>query len=144
MNIFAILGIEAAVAAIDRSMTPVDTFGLLESRGDMQRVRSRKARSYNFYGDSWKKPIKKTVLPLKNRCGYGSGSTSSQDLLLQRKHYPLWGEKKRGTVLIVTRALTVGRDMFIPLPDASQGQPRVFRGSGTFAGSFGRLCRTAY
>jgi hypothetical protein len=35
-NIFDILGINAVIDDIDLYMTPVDTFGLFECRGDMQ------------------------------------------------------------------------------------------------------------
>ena len=48
MNIFKILRIDAIVDDIDLTMTPIDTFGLFECRGDMLRVRSRKERYYYF------------------------------------------------------------------------------------------------
>ena len=55
-NIFTLLGIDAADDDIDLNMTPIDTFGLFECRGDMHRVRSRKERYYHFYIDNWNKP----------------------------------------------------------------------------------------
>ncbi len=45
-NIFDLLQINAAVDDIDLHMTPIDTFGLFESRGEMNRVKSRKERYY--------------------------------------------------------------------------------------------------
>ena len=56
MNIFKLLGIKAAIDDIDLQMTPVDTYGLFECRGDMHRVRSKKERYYYFFIDNWKKP----------------------------------------------------------------------------------------
>ena len=56
MNIFEMLGIKASIDDIDLQMTPVDTYGLFECRGDMHRVRSRMERYYYFYIDNWKKP----------------------------------------------------------------------------------------
>jgi hypothetical protein len=56
MHIFEMLGMAATVAEIDLHMTPIDTFGLFECRGDMHRVRSRKERYYQFSIDNWKKP----------------------------------------------------------------------------------------
>jgi hypothetical protein len=56
MNIFKILQIDAIVDNIYLIMTPIDSFGLFECRGDMLRVRSRKERYYYFYVDNWKKP----------------------------------------------------------------------------------------
>ena len=56
MNIFDILGIKAAVDDIDLQMTPVDTYGLFECRGDMYRVWSNKERYYYFFIDNWRKP----------------------------------------------------------------------------------------
>ena len=41
-DIFTLLGIGAPVDDIDLHMTPIDTFGLFESRGDMHRVRCKK------------------------------------------------------------------------------------------------------
>ena len=49
MNIFDILGIKAAIDDIDLQMTPVDTYGLFECRGDMNRVWSNKERFYYFF-----------------------------------------------------------------------------------------------
>jgi hypothetical protein len=43
-NIFDLLQINAAVDDIDMHMTPIDTFGLFESRGEMNRVKRRKKR----------------------------------------------------------------------------------------------------
>ena len=56
MNIFEKLQINAAVEDIDLEMTPADTYGLFECRGDMQRVKSKKERYYYFYIDNWEKP----------------------------------------------------------------------------------------
>jgi len=56
MNIFDMLGIKAAIDTIDMQMTPVDTYGLFECRGDMHRVRSNKERYYYFFIDNWRKP----------------------------------------------------------------------------------------
>ena len=56
MNIFDILGIKAAIDDIDLQMTPVDTYGLFECRGDMYRVWSNKERYYYFFIDNWRKP----------------------------------------------------------------------------------------
>jgi hypothetical protein len=53
MNIFKLLGIKAAIDDIDLQMTPVDTYGLFECRGDMHRVRSKKERYYYFFIDKW-------------------------------------------------------------------------------------------
>ena len=52
--------------------------------------------------------------------------------------------------VIFIHVLTLNRDIFIPLTDASQGaigfvdfrQARVYWASGTMAGGFARLCRT--
>ncbi len=56
MTIFDVLGIEASEDDIDLKMTPVDTYGLFECRGDMRRVRCRNERYYYFYIDNWNKP----------------------------------------------------------------------------------------
>ena len=56
MNIFEKLRIDAAVEDIDLEMTPVDTYGLFECRGDTQRVKSKKERYYYFYIDNWEQP----------------------------------------------------------------------------------------
>lgn len=56
MNILQQLGIEAKLDDIDLHMTPADTYGLFECRGDMYRVRSKKERYYYFYIDNWSKP----------------------------------------------------------------------------------------
>ena len=56
MNIFELLQIDAAVEDIDLQMTPIDTYGLFECRGDMHRVRSRNERYYYFYINNWEKP----------------------------------------------------------------------------------------
>ena len=56
MNIFEKLQITAALEDIDLEMTPADTYGLFECRGDMQRVKSKKERYYYFYIDNWEQP----------------------------------------------------------------------------------------
>lgn len=50
------LGIEQPGALIDWEMTPIDTFAMFESRGDMERVKSTGERYYYFYVDNWVKP----------------------------------------------------------------------------------------
>ena len=55
MNIFEKLNIKASPEDIDLEMTPADTYGLFECRGDMQRVKSKKERYYYFYIDNWEK-----------------------------------------------------------------------------------------
>jgi hypothetical protein len=47
------LGIDDEKAGIDWEMTPADTYGLFECRGDMRRVRSKEERYYYFYSDNW-------------------------------------------------------------------------------------------
>ena len=56
MDIFEKLQINASFEDIDLEMTPADTYGLFECRGDMQRVKSKKERYYYFYIDNWVKP----------------------------------------------------------------------------------------
>jgi hypothetical protein len=53
MNIFRKLQIKAVLEDIDLEMTPSDTYGLFECRGDMQRVKSKEERYYYFYIDNW-------------------------------------------------------------------------------------------
>ena len=56
MNIFEELKIKASLGDIDLEMTPVDTYGLFECRGDMQRVKSKKNAIITLYIDNWEKP----------------------------------------------------------------------------------------
>lgn len=58
MNLLEKLGIKSAAAGIDWQMTPIDTFALFESRGDMQRIKSSRERHYYFYIDNWQQPAR--------------------------------------------------------------------------------------
>ncbi len=55
MQFFNKLGIETKGAYIDWSLTPADTFGMFESWGGKERIRSRQERFYYFYVDNWGK-----------------------------------------------------------------------------------------
>ena len=56
MGLLNRLGLDEEKARIDWEMTPADTYGLFEYRGDMRRVRSKEERYYYFYIDNWQKP----------------------------------------------------------------------------------------
>ena len=53
MGLLNRLGLDEEKARIDWEMTPADTYGLFECRGDMRRVRSKEERYYYFYSDNW-------------------------------------------------------------------------------------------
>ena len=58
MGLLSRLGFDEEKAWIDWEMTPADTYGLFECRGDMRRVRSKEERYYYFYIDNWQKPAR--------------------------------------------------------------------------------------
>lgn len=58
MEMFKRFGIDPNKAAIDWDLTPVDTFGMFESWGGKEKVRSRKERFYYFYIDSGAEPAR--------------------------------------------------------------------------------------
>jgi hypothetical protein len=55
MGLFAKLGLEGQ-RDIDWELTPDDSFGIFESWGGKERVRSRRERFYYFYIDAWQEP----------------------------------------------------------------------------------------
>jgi hypothetical protein len=56
MRFLEALGIKDPKASIDWWITPIDTYGLFECRGDMHRVQSSRERYYYFFIDNWQKP----------------------------------------------------------------------------------------
>jgi hypothetical protein len=52
------LGLQERELAIYWDMTPVDTFGMFESWGGKERLRSKAERFYYFYIDNWDQPAK--------------------------------------------------------------------------------------
>ncbi len=58
MGLLSRLGLDDEKARIDWEMTPADTYGLFECRGDMHRVRSKEERYYYFYIDNWQQPAR--------------------------------------------------------------------------------------
>lgn len=56
MGLLAKLGLEDKLRDIDWELTPADTFGIFESWGGRERVRSDRERFYYFYIDAWEEP----------------------------------------------------------------------------------------
>ena len=57
MGLFKKLGLGGTVS-IEWNITPADTFGIFESWGGKDRVRSKNERFYYFYIDNWAHPAK--------------------------------------------------------------------------------------
>ena len=57
MGLFKKLGLGDTVS-IDWTITPADTFGIFESWGGKERVRTQSERYYYFYIDNWAQPAK--------------------------------------------------------------------------------------
>ena len=125
MNIFEKLKIKASLGDIDLEMTPVDTYGLFECRGDMQRVKSKKERYYYFYIDNWRLPTIEEALSLLG-----------QEKAKHGLHIHPCFTGKQGYVFTADRRKP-GGFWFVDLRQA-----RVYWASGTMAGGFARLCRT--
>jgi len=58
MNFFRKLGLDPTQAAIDWDLQPADTFGMFESWGGKERVKSKSERFYYFYIDNWQPPAR--------------------------------------------------------------------------------------
>jgi hypothetical protein len=56
MDLLRSLGIDPAKASISWDITPADTFGMFESWGGKERIRSRDERFYYFYIENGQKP----------------------------------------------------------------------------------------
>jgi len=52
------LGIDPTQASIDWDLKPADTFGMFESWGGKERVKSKNERFYYFYIDNWQPPAR--------------------------------------------------------------------------------------
>jgi len=58
MSFFTKLGIDPTQASIDWDLQPADTFGMFESWGGKERVKSKNERFYYFYIDNWQPPAR--------------------------------------------------------------------------------------
>lgn len=56
MGFFEKFGLDSAKATVDWELTPADTFGMFESWGGKERVRSRNERFYYFFIDASQQP----------------------------------------------------------------------------------------
>ena len=58
MSFFRKLGIDPTQASIDWELQPADTFGMFESWGGKERIKSKNERFYYFYIDNWQPPAR--------------------------------------------------------------------------------------
>ncbi|MDX1775275.1 MAG: DUF1566 domain-containing protein [Desulfobulbales bacterium] len=58
MSFFTKLGIDPSQASIDWDLQPADTFGMFESWGGKERIKSKDERFYYFYIDNWEPPAR--------------------------------------------------------------------------------------
>ncbi len=58
MGLFSKLQLNPERVIISWDITPANSYGLFECRGDMKQVRSKKERYYYFYIDNWQKPAR--------------------------------------------------------------------------------------
>jgi hypothetical protein len=147
-------------------MTPADTYGLFECRGDMQRVKGKKERYYYFYIDKWVKPPRlcfmehgirharmlafiDAPIDIIDNCIAAQGRSYKKQSFAIDETLSLLGQEKAKHGLHIHPCFT-GKQGYVFTADRRKPggfwfvdlrQARIYWASGTMAGGFARLCR---